>query len=114
VTFLFAGMRRLRVYTKVKPGQQLLLQLSRSYIDCISHLILRVYSLFFLSVACRCTNISVLPIPCQWLPPGVRTPVLTAGCQKLSLGERVHAFGGAGCQSLFKGKQMEADNKKGA
>ena len=39
VTFLFAGMRRLRVYTKVKPGRQLLLQLSRSYSDCISQII---------------------------------------------------------------------------
>ena len=29
VTFIFAGMRRSWVYTKVKPGQQLLLDLSR-------------------------------------------------------------------------------------
>jgi len=29
VTFIFAGMRRLWVYTKVKPGQHLLLDLSR-------------------------------------------------------------------------------------
>jgi len=47
---------------------------------------------------------TVLPIPCQQLPPGVRTPVLTAGRQTLPLGERDHAFGGAGCQSLLKGK----------
>jgi len=40
VTFLFAGMRRLWVYTKVDPGQQLLLEVSRSYhSDCISQLI---------------------------------------------------------------------------
>jgi len=38
VTFLFAGVRRLWVYRKVKPGQQLVLQLSRSYSDCISQL----------------------------------------------------------------------------
>ena len=31
VTFIFAGMRRLRVYTKVKPGQHLLLDLTRRY-----------------------------------------------------------------------------------
>jgi len=42
--------------------------------------------------------------PCQRLPPGVRTPVLAAGCQRLPLGEREHAFGGTGCQSLLKGK----------
>jgi len=39
MTFLIAGMTRLRVYTKVKPGQQLLLQLSCSYSDCISQII---------------------------------------------------------------------------
>jgi len=49
-------------------------------------------------------NLFVLPIPCQQLLPGVRTPVLAAGCQKLPLGEREHVFVGAGCQSLLKGK----------
>ena len=39
VAFRFAGMRRSRVYTKFKPGRQLLLQFSRSYSDCISQII---------------------------------------------------------------------------
>jgi len=43
-------------------------------------------------------------MPCQQLLSGVRTPVPTAGSQRLPLGERVHAFDGVGCQSLLKGK----------
>jgi len=46
--FFLLGMRRLWVYTKVKPGRQLWLQLSLNYSDCISQII---YSLF-LSVGC--------------------------------------------------------------
>ena len=104
MTFLFAGMTRLRVYTKVKPGQQLLLQLSRSHSDCISQLIKEYIRCFFLTVACRCTNIFVLPIPCQQLLPGVRTLVLTVGCQRLLLGEREHTFGGRGMPEFAQGQ----------
>jgi len=49
-------------------------------------------------------NLFELLIPCQQLLPRVRTPVPTARYQRLSLGESVHVFGGAGCQSLLKGK----------
>jgi len=38
------------------------------------------------------------------LLPRVRTHVLTGGCHGLPLGERAHAFGGAGWQSFLKGK----------
>jgi len=43
-------------------------------------------------------------ILCQQLPPGVRTSVLTAGCQRLHPGERKLAFDGAGCRRLIPGK----------
>jgi len=103
VTFLFAGMRRLWVYTKVKPGRQLLLQLSRSS-DCIS----QIMSIFVVSVCRLPVGVRIYSYctsnPLPTVAPGVRTPVLTAGRQRLPLGEREHAFGGAGCQSLLKGK----------
>ena len=38
------------------------------------------------------------------LLPGVRTPVLAEGCQILPPNECEHAFSGAECQSLLKGK----------
>jgi len=56
VTFIFASMRRLWVYTKVKPGQHLLLDLSRRYnFNCISQLILEY-----------------IVLSCHRLPIGVR------------------------------------------
>jgi len=69
-----------------------------------SHLISRVYS-FFHSVRCLSVYEYIRTSkPCQQLPPGVRTLVLTAGCQRLPLGEREHEFSVTGLQSLLKGK----------
>jgi len=62
-----------------------------------------MYSRTFLpSVAYRCTNICtshpLSTVACR------RTPVLTAGRQRLHPGERELPFGETGCQSLLKDK----------
>ena len=41
-------------------------------------------SSFLPSLAYHCTNKFALSISCQQLIPGVRTPVCTAGCQRLA------------------------------